>query len=92
MLISYDLSTNTVHKVFDPGIVTPGFKIPLKCKLNQFIVCNHLSITKIRWNGIEPEVSIIQETFAVQAKFAKNNYFAGNFTTLYILWQNSSHR
>lgn len=77
MLIIHDLSTNTVYEVLDPGIVTPGFIIPLKCKLDQFIVGNHLSTAKVRWNGIDPQVSIIQETFTVQAEFAKNNYLAG---------------
>lgn len=45
--------------------------------MDQFIVGNHLSTAKIRWNGIDPEVSIVQETFTVQAEFAKNNYLAG---------------
>lgn len=78
-IINYDLSTNTIYEVLIPGIKTPGFIIPLKCKPGQFICGNHLSTTKIQWNGIDPMGYILQETFTVQAspEYAENNYLAG---------------
>ena len=79
-MVSYDLDRNTFSQVLVPGVTTPGFILPLKCKKNRFISGNHLSTAKFYWNGVDNVVGAVNlDLFTVESspELSANNYLAG---------------
>lgn len=79
-ILNYDLEKNIVYEGRIPNIPNPSFMYPLKFRLNQFIVSNHLSTTIVEQNGMDTEARVVQEAFSVETapEYVQNNWNQAN--------------